>query len=69
MITGCVKKEGFPGVSEREQHTSHAQDVITRVMHRVDLAIQIDDGPGEQRAFGVGRIEQRHAIETCQLVG
>lgn len=68
MVARCVKKQGLPGVSQGEQHTAHAEHVIAGDVCRVHLAIQVDDGPGEQRAVCAGRIEQRYAIEACQLV-
>ena len=69
MVARCMKKQGFTRVRQGEQHAAHAEHVITGVVRRVDLAIQIDDGPGEQRAVCAGHIEQGDPVETCQLVG
>lgn len=69
MVARCVIKQGLAGVSQGELHTAHAEHVVSGVVRRVDLAIQMDDGPSEQRALCAGHVEQRDTVETCQLVG
>lgn len=69
MVARCVKKQRFPWVSQGQQHAAHAEHVIARAVCRVHFTIQMNEGPGEQRADSAGRIDQPYAVKTYQLVG